>query len=194
VRPVADLRVEYALISRAVEADVLPALRELGIGLTAYGVLGRGLISGHWSAGHAAGPGESAASVRGSPAGMWSTTSLSWRLCAGSPGRRVAEARGRTIAQLAIAWVAAQGEDIVPLVGARTRERLAEALPAMGLNLSTDDLAEIEKAVPPGAATGTRPRSCLASAWGTEPHSPTSPLRRPTAWTASVTASVRGGG
>jgi aryl-alcohol dehydrogenase-like predicted oxidoreductase len=64
--------------------------------------------------------------------------------------------KGRTVAQLAIAWVAAQGEDIVPLVGARTRERLAEALPAMELNFSTDDLAEIEKAVPPGAACGDR--------------------------------------
>jgi aryl-alcohol dehydrogenase-like predicted oxidoreductase len=59
-------------------------------------------------------------------------------------------------AQLAIAWVAVQGEDVVPLVGARTRERLAEALPAMDLNLTADDLAEIEKAVPPSAARGDR--------------------------------------
>src|SRR5690606_8441893 len=70
--------------------------------------------------------------------------------------RRVAEAKGCTVAQLVIAWVAAQGEDIVPLVGARTRERLAEALPALDLTLTDDDLAEIEKAVPRGAARGDR--------------------------------------
>lgn len=70
--------------------------------------------------------------------------------------RRVAEAKGCTVAQLAIAWVAAQGEHIVPLVGARTRERLVEALPAVELVLSPADLAAIEKAVPPGAARGER--------------------------------------
>jgi aryl-alcohol dehydrogenase-like predicted oxidoreductase len=70
--------------------------------------------------------------------------------------RRVAEARGCTVAQLAIAWVAAQGEDIVPLVGARTRARLSEALPAMQLKLTADDLAAIEQAVPKGAALGDR--------------------------------------
>jgi aryl-alcohol dehydrogenase-like predicted oxidoreductase len=70
--------------------------------------------------------------------------------------RRVAENKGCTVAQLAIAWVAAQGHDIVPLVGARNRERLAEALPATELHLTPDDLAEIEKAVPAGAARGDR--------------------------------------
>jgi diketogulonate reductase-like aldo/keto reductase len=70
--------------------------------------------------------------------------------------RQVAEAKGRTVAQLAIAWVAAQGQDIVPLAGARTRERLAEALPALEPTLTVADLAEIEKAVPPGAVRGDR--------------------------------------
>ena len=126
VHPVADLQIEYSLISRAVEADVLPTLRELGIGLTAYGVLSRGLISGHWSAGRAAGPGD----IRGfSP--RFSSGNVEHNLALVEALRRVAEAKGCTVAQLAIAWVAAQGEDIVPLVGARTRERLAEALPAM---------------------------------------------------------------
>lgn len=151
VHPVADLQMEYSLISRAVEADVLPALRELGIGLTAYGVLSRGLISGHWSAGHAAGPGDArAASPRFADGNVEHNLTLVEAL------RRVADAKGCTVAQLAIAWVAAQGEDIVPLVGARTRERLAEALPAMELRLSPEDLAEIEKAVPAGAARGDR--------------------------------------
>jgi aryl-alcohol dehydrogenase-like predicted oxidoreductase len=151
VHPVADLQIEYSLISRAVEADVLPTLRELRIGLTAYGVLGRGLISGHWTAGHTAGPGDS----RGfSP--RFSSGNVEHNLTLVEALRRVAEAKGCTVAQLAIAWVAAQGQDIVPLVGARTRERLAEALPAMELNLTADDLAEIDKAVPPGAARGDR--------------------------------------
>ncbi|MFG1678601.1 aldo/keto reductase [Nonomuraea sp. NPDC049269] len=151
VHPIADLQIEYSLLSRAVEADVLPTLRELGIGLTAYGVLGRGLISGHWTAGHTAGPGD----VRGiSP--RFSGGNVEHNLALVEALRRVAEAKGRTVAQLAIAWVAAQGEGIVPLVGARTRERLAEALPAIDLDLTADDLAEIEKAVPPNAARGDR--------------------------------------
>jgi aryl-alcohol dehydrogenase-like predicted oxidoreductase len=151
VHPVADLQIEYSLISRAVEADVLPTLRELGIGLTAYGVLGRGLISGHWTAGRTAAPGDG----RGfSP--RFASGNVEHNLALVEALRRVAEAKGCTVAQLAIAWVAGRGEDIVPLVGARTRERLAEALPGMGLDLTADDLAEIEKAVPPGAARGDR--------------------------------------
>jgi aryl-alcohol dehydrogenase-like predicted oxidoreductase len=161
VHPVSDLQIEYSLISRAVEADVLPALRELGIGLTAYGVLGRGLISGHWSAGRTPGPGD----ARGfSP--RFSGGNVEHNLTLVEALRRVAEAKGCTVAQLAIAWVAAQGEDIVPLVGARTRERLAEALPAMELKLSTDDLAEIQKAVPAGAAHGDRYPSAFMSGLG----------------------------
>lgn len=151
VHPVADLQIEYSLISRAVEAEVLPALRELGIGLTAYGVLSRGLISGHWSAGHTAGPGD----ARGFGP-RFASGNVEHNLALVEALRRVAEAKGCTVAQLAIAWVAAQGQDIVPLVGARTRERLAEALPAMELDLTGDDLAEIEKAVPLGAARGDR--------------------------------------
>src|SRR4051794_11332881 len=124
VHPIADLQIEYSLLSRAVEADVLPTLRELGIGLTAYGVLSRGLISGHWSAGRAGGPGD----LRGlSP--RFSSGNVEHNLALVEALRRIAETKGCTVAQLAIAWVAAQGSDagdIVPLVGARTRERLAE--------------------------------------------------------------------
>ncbi|MEV4284868.1 aldo/keto reductase [Nonomuraea bangladeshensis] len=151
VHPIADLQIEYSVISRAVEADVLPTLRELGIGLTAYGVLGRGLISGHWTAGRAAGPGDSRAFGP-----RFASGNVEHNLALVAELRRVAEAKGCTVAQLVIAWVAAQGEDIVPLVGARTRERLAEALPAAELRLTADDLAAIEKAVPPGAARGDR--------------------------------------
>jgi len=158
VHPVADLQIEYSLLSRAVEAEVLPTLRELGIGLTAYGVLGRGLISGHWAAGQA-GPGDS----RGfSP--RFASGNVEHNLTLVEALRRIAGAKGCTVAQLAIAWVAAQGPDIVPLVGARTRERLAEALPAAELTLTADDLAEIERAVPAGAARGDRyPAAFMAS-------------------------------
>jgi aryl-alcohol dehydrogenase-like predicted oxidoreductase len=159
VHPIADLQNEYSLLSRAVEPEVLPTLRELGIGLTAYGVLGRGLLSGHWSAGHTAGPGD----LRGlSP--RFESGNVEHNLALVDALRRVAEAKGCTVAQLAIAWVAAQGREIVPLVGARTRGRLAEALPASELDLSPDDLAEIEKAVPAGAARGDRyPSAHMAS-------------------------------
>ncbi|MGN9790524.1 aldo/keto reductase [Streptomyces sp. OZ13] len=161
VHPVADLQIEYSLISRAVEADILPTLRELGIGLTAYGVLSRGLISGHWAAGRTAGPGDFRAF---SP--RFSAGNVEHNLALVDALRRVAEAKGCTVAQLAIAWVAAQGDEIVPLVGARTRERLAEALPAMELTLTADDLAEIEKAVPLGAARGDRYPAAFMSGLG----------------------------
>ncbi|SER64867.1 aldo/keto reductase [Streptomyces qinglanensis] len=161
VHPIADLQIEYSLISRAVEADILPALRELGIGLTAYGVLSRGLISGHWSPGRTTGPGD----MRGfSP--RFSAGNVEHNLTLVEALRRVAEAKRCSVAQLAIAWVAAQGDDIVPLAGARTRERLTEALPATELTLTADDLAAIEHAVPPGAARGDRYPSALMSGLG----------------------------
>lgn len=161
VHPVADLQIEYSLISRAVEAEVLPTLRELGIGLTAYGVLSRGLISGHWTAGHTAGPGDMRAVSPRFAAG-----NVEHNLAFVDALRRIAGAKGCTVAQLAIAWVAAQGDDIVPLVGARTRERLAEALPATELTLTEADLTEIEKAVPAGTARGDRYPSAFMSGLG----------------------------
>jgi aryl-alcohol dehydrogenase-like predicted oxidoreductase len=164
VHPIADLQIEYSLLSRAVEAEVLPTLRELGIGMTAYGVLGRGLLSGRWKAGQAAGPGD----FRGMNP-RFSAGNVEHNLALVEALRRVAEAKGCTVAQLAIAWVAAQGSDIgdiVPLVGARTRERLAEALPAAQLDLTADDLAEIEKAVPAGAARGDRYPAAFMSSLG----------------------------
>ncbi|MEU5699543.1 aldo/keto reductase [Streptomyces aurantiacus] len=161
VHPIADLQIEYSLISRAVEADVLPTLRELGIGMTAYGVLSRGLISGHWTAGRSTGSGD----LR-SHSPRFSGENVAHNLTLVEALRRIAGAKGCTVAQLAIAWVAAQGEDIVPLVGARTRERLAEALPAAEVHLTADDLAEIEKAVPPGSARGDRYPAAFMSGLG----------------------------
>ncbi len=105
VHPVADLQIEYSLISRGVEDEVLPTLRELGIGMTAYGVLSRGLISGHWSAGRGGAPGDSRAAMMP----RFAEENVEHNLSLVDALRRVAEAKGCTVAQLAIAWVAAQG-------------------------------------------------------------------------------------
>jgi aryl-alcohol dehydrogenase-like predicted oxidoreductase len=149
VTPVADLQIEYSLISRAVEAEVLPVLRELGIGMTAYGVLSRGLISGHWSA-------DRTGDARTAIMPRFAGENLTHNLALVETLRKVAEAKGCTVAQLAIAWVAAQGSEIVALVGSRTRERLSEALLAIDLELTAADLAAIEEAVPAGSARGDR--------------------------------------
>lgn len=157
VHPVADLQIEYSLISRGVEAEVLPTLRELGIGMTAYGVLSRGLISGHWNPAEA-GPDDNRRHLP-----RFSGEHAEHNLALVDALRRVADAKGCTVAQLAIAWVAAQGDDIVPVIGARTRHRLTEALPAASLTLTAADLAEIEKAVPAGAARGDRYPTAMMS-------------------------------
>jgi len=161
VHPITDVQIEYSLISRAVEADVLPTLRELGIGLTAYGVLSRGLISGHWTVARGSRPGDHRAAHP-----RFSGGNVEHNLALVEALRAVAEAKGATVAQLAIAWVAAQGDDIVPLVGARTRDRLAEALPALDVALTADDLAGIERVVPAGAARGDRYPSAMMADLG----------------------------
>lgn len=150
VHSICDLQIEYSLLSRGIEDRILPTLRELGIGVTAYGVLSRGLISGHWAADRA-GPGDfRAMSPRFQEGNVERNLALVEAL------RRIAEAKGATVAQIAIAWVAAQGDDIVPLVGARRRDRLAEALGALEVMFEEQDLAAIEEAVPKGAAAGDR--------------------------------------
>jgi aryl-alcohol dehydrogenase-like predicted oxidoreductase len=151
VHPVGDLQIEYSLLSRGIEAEILPACRELGVGITAYGVLTRGLLSGHWSADREAAPGDMRTRhPRFRPENVERNLELVEAL------RQVAEGRGATVAQVAIAWVLSRGGDIVPLVGARRRDRLTEALGALDLELTDDDLAAIEGAVPPGAAAGDR--------------------------------------
>ena len=150
VHPVSDLQIEYSLISRGIEDRILPACRELGIGITAYGVLSRGLISGHWSKERAIGRDFRAISPRFQGENLDANLALVERL------RAIAERIGASVAQVAIAWVAAQGRDIVPLVGARRRDRLEEALGATGLALSAEDLKSLAEALPPGSAAGER--------------------------------------
>ncbi|MEV0205342.1 aldo/keto reductase [Streptomyces sp. NPDC050788] len=149
--PIADLQIEYALISRSPEREILPTLRELGIAVTAYGVLSRGLISGHVTPGQQYAQNDFRAH---SP--RFQGENLQHNLTLVESLRKIAEQKGVSVAQIAIAWVLSRGEDIVPLVGARTRERLGEALGALDVTLDADDLAAIEAAVPADAAAGER--------------------------------------
>jgi pyridoxine 4-dehydrogenase len=151
VHPISDLQIEYSLLTRGIEAEILPACRELGIGITAYGVLSRGLISGHWSEQRS----EQGRDFRNlSP--RFSGDNLSRNLGLVEKLRKIAGRKGCSVAQLAIAWVMAQGDDIVPLVGARRRERLAESLGALDITLAKEELDEIARAVPQDAAAGAR--------------------------------------
>jgi aryl-alcohol dehydrogenase-like predicted oxidoreductase len=147
VHPIVDLQIEYSLISRSPEAKIFPLLRELGIAVTAYGVLSRGLLSGS------------------SIAGSGDIRNRFPRFAANNHGRnqqlvtrlkQIAEAWGITPSQLAIAWVRAKGDFIIPVMGARTRAQLAESLAALEVKLSPTEIADIEAAIPPEAVAGTR--------------------------------------
>jgi aryl-alcohol dehydrogenase-like predicted oxidoreductase len=153
VHPVADVQIEYSLISRGIEEEILPTCRELGTGVTAYGVLSRGLLSGHWSEEREASltPHDFRAS-----APRFQGENLERNLELVETLRAVADEKDATVAQLAIAWALSRGEDVVPLVGARTRERLAESLGAVEVELTQDDLTRIENAVPVDAVAGER--------------------------------------
>jgi aryl-alcohol dehydrogenase-like predicted oxidoreductase len=148
VHPVAALQIEYSLMSRGIEARILPVVRELGIGVTAYGILSRGLLSSG-----------TARLAPDDPRGRFprfrdENHARNLELLAALEA--IAEDKGATAAQLAIAWVASRGDDIIPLIGTKRRDRLAEALRALDLTLSADDLAAIEAAVPAGAVAGDR--------------------------------------
>ncbi|MFJ8471439.1 aldo/keto reductase [Kitasatospora sp. NPDC094011] len=151
VHPISDLQIEYSLLTRSIEASVLPAARQLGIGITAYGVLSRGLLSGHWN------PDRPLADTdfRGASP-RFQGDNLAHNLALVEALRTIADAKGASVAQVAIAWVASRGEDVVPLIGARRRDRLTEALGALDVTLTPADLTAIEAAVPAGAAAGDR--------------------------------------
>jgi len=151
VHPISDLQIEYSLISRRIESEILPTIRALGVGLTAYGVLSRGLLSGHWSA------------ERGGQKGdfrnflpRFQGENLARNLELVEAMRAMADAKGASVAQVAIAWVLSRGNDVVALVGARRRDRLTEALGALDVTLTPEDVARLERAVPPDAAAGDR--------------------------------------
>jgi aryl-alcohol dehydrogenase-like predicted oxidoreductase len=157
IHPIVDLQIEYSLISRGIEDQILPTCRELGIGITAYGVLSRGLISGHWQKDAAQKGDFRAFSPRFQGGNVEKNLELVEAL------RQIADTKGVSVAQIAIAWVDAQGKDIIPLVGARRRDRLTEALGSLSVELSEADFAAIERAVPKDAAVGGRyPEAQLA--------------------------------
>ncbi|MBF6137896.1 aldo/keto reductase [Nocardia otitidiscaviarum] len=151
VHPIVDLQIEYSLISRGIEDEILPTARELGIGITAYGVLSRGLLSDSLLSGT---PLETRDFRAHSPRFQGENLTTNLRLVAALA--ELAERRGVTVAQLAIAWVLAQGSDIVPVIGARRSERWAEAAAALDIQLSRDELAAIEAAVPADEVAGDR--------------------------------------
>jgi aryl-alcohol dehydrogenase-like predicted oxidoreductase len=149
VHPVSALQIEYSLMSRGIEKKILPALRELGIGVTAYGILSRGLLSSGTARLAEGDPRTRFPRFRGE------NHERNLELLAGLEA--IAEDKGVTAAQLAIAWVASRGDDIIPLIGTKRRDRLAEALRALeGLTLSADEFAAIEAAVPADAVAGDR--------------------------------------
>ncbi|MEH7883945.1 aldo/keto reductase [Bacillus sp. JJ1609] len=150
VHPISWLQIEYSLFSRGIEAEILPTLRELGISLSAYGVLSRGLLSGKWSKDRQGAPEFRSFAPR------FMGENLDKNLALVESLREVAEKKGTTVAELAIAWVLSRGEDVIPLIGARKRSQLQDALSAVDLELSPADLEEIEAAVPAEAVAGTR--------------------------------------
>jgi aryl-alcohol dehydrogenase-like predicted oxidoreductase len=150
VHPICDLQIEYALTTRNIERAVLPACRELGIGLTAYGVFGRGLLTGGWQPG-ANLPGD----FRGyTPRFQGEAGARNLEVAAEIA--RVAQGFGLTAGQVLLAWVLAQGDDIVPLVGARRPSRVTEAVEALERGLGKERLAALEAAIPADAIAGER--------------------------------------
>ncbi|MVU83991.1 aldo/keto reductase [Nocardia sp. ET3-3] len=151
VHPIVDLQIEYSLISRGIEAEILPVARELGIGVTAYGVLSRGLLSDSLRPGQQFAPSDFRAH---SPRFQGENLDANLRLV--DALAKIAADHQVTVAQLAIAWVLSRGADIVPLIGARKPERWAEAVAAVDIQLSEAELATIEAAVPADQVAGGR--------------------------------------
>jgi aryl-alcohol dehydrogenase-like predicted oxidoreductase len=147
IHPIVDLQIEYSLISRGPEDKIFPFLRELGIAVTAYGVLSRGLLSGS----SIAGPGD----IRNRfPRFAADNLARNQQLVARL--KQIAEAWGITPSQLAIAWVLAKSDSIVPLMGARTRAQLSESLGALEVKLSSTEIVDLEAAIPLQEVAGTR--------------------------------------
>jgi pyridoxine 4-dehydrogenase len=173
VHPIAALQIEYAVVSRSVEADIIPTLRELGISLVAYGVFSRGLITGHAPNPKSAAQGDIRAHFpRFQGENLRANQELIGRL------RAIAHQKGISAAQLAVTWVLSRGKDIVPLVGARRRDQLSEALGALNVSFSADELAAIEKAAPIGSVAGDRYGSEQMAVLDSERHKPKSSIAR----------------
>ncbi len=149
--PICDLQIEYSLMSRGIEDQILPTVRELGIAVTAYGILSRGLLSDRWSADR-----HIPLSDFRSHAPRFTRSNLPTNLALVEALAEVAADIGGSVAEVATAWVLSRGQDIVPLVGAKTRQQLATGLSAVALDLHAEQLAAIEAAVPADQVAGTR--------------------------------------
>jgi aryl-alcohol dehydrogenase-like predicted oxidoreductase len=151
VHPIAALQIEYSLISRGIEAEILPAVRELGISVTAYGVYSRGLLTGSVPSADSLARGD----IRGHfPRFQGENLAANQRMIAKL--QAIARDREVSVAQLALGWILTKGADIVPLVGARTTLQLSDALHTMALSFSAHEIAALESAVPAGSAAGDR--------------------------------------
>ena len=148
VYPITALQIEYSLMSRRIERRLLPFVREQGIGVTAYGVLSRGLLSPETAR---LGPADPRSRFP-----RFQEQNLAQNLDLVTALDQIAGQRGVTAAQLAIAWVLSRGDDIIPLIGTKRSTRLAEALGALQLKLTADELAAIEAAVPAAEVAGGR--------------------------------------
>jgi aryl-alcohol dehydrogenase-like predicted oxidoreductase len=150
VHPIVDLQIEYSLMSRGIEKAILPTTRELGIGITAYGVLSRGLLSGRLP------PADNKGDIRIVRMPRFQQGNVERNLQLVDALRQIGDAKGASPAQLAFAWVRSRGDDILPVMGARRRDQLQESLDALDLKLTADDLARIDAAVSPELTAGTR--------------------------------------
>jgi aryl-alcohol dehydrogenase-like predicted oxidoreductase len=148
--PIADLQIEYSLMSRGIEDAILPTTRRLGIGITAYGVLSRGILSGRVPSR------ESKGDIRIVRMPRYQAGNLEKNLKFVDALRQIADEKSATPAQLAMAWALSRGADIVPVIGARRREQLKEILGALDLKLDAGDIARIDAAVPAALIAGTR--------------------------------------
>ena len=152
VHPISALQSEYSLFTRGVEDEVLPTVRELGIGFVPYSPLGRGFLTGRWRSIEDMPENDtrSARFPRFAEENFQKNVELADKV------REVADGKGITPGQLALAWLLAQGNDIVPIPGTKRREYLEENARAAGVTLTEDDLASIEEAMPRGSAAGER--------------------------------------
>ena len=162
VHPITALQIEYSLMSRSIEKEILPAVRELGIGVTAYGILSRGLLARTGS------PESGKRDIRGRfPRFQGENLERNLRLVLALD--RLAKRKGTTTARLACAWVLSRGDDIIPLLGARNRQQLRDSLGALELSLTQGDLEEIERAVPAAEVAGGRYDEAAMSSLDSEP-------------------------
>jgi aryl-alcohol dehydrogenase-like predicted oxidoreductase len=147
VHPICDVQLEYSLISRSPELKIFPVLEQLRIGMTAYGVLSRGLLAGSTPLGK----GDIRAHFP-----RFSAENVGHNLRLADALKQMAAEKGIRPAQLAIAWVLAKAENVVPVIGARTRTQLNEALGALDVMISPEDIQRVEAAVPASLVAGTR--------------------------------------